>query len=76
MSGPLSPQEWYAEVVRRYGLHEIALDARVLCESVALPPVHRDPCDRMIIAAAKVFDVEPIPKTVSLVARMPRAASA
>lgn len=53
LSGRLTPQEWYAETVRRYGLYEIPLDARVLCESVALPPIHRDPCDRMIIAAAQ-----------------------
>jgi PIN domain nuclease of toxin-antitoxin system len=52
LSGPYSPHEWYQEAVRRYGLHEIPLDALVLCESVALPPIHRDRCDRMIVAAA------------------------
>lgn len=53
LSARYSPQEWYAEAVRRYGLHEIPLDSHVLCESVTLPPIHRDPCDRMIIAAAR-----------------------
>lgn len=52
LSGRYSPQEWYAEAVRRYGLHEIPLDSHVLCESVALPPIHRDPCDRLLIATA------------------------
>lgn len=26
--------------------------APCICAAVALPPLHRDPCDRMIIAAA------------------------
>jgi len=39
-------------VIDRYGMREIPLDAELLCASVALPWIHRDPCDRMLVAAA------------------------
>ena len=46
------PLEWYNEAVHNYGIQEIPLTASLLCESAKLPLIHRDPCDRMIIAAA------------------------
>lgn len=50
----ISPYEWYREVLEDYGLTEIPLDAKILCASAKLEFIHRDPCDRMIIAAAIV----------------------
>ena len=52
LHGTLSPLKWYHEVVSRYGICEIPLDAALLCASAGLPLIHRDPCDRMIVAAA------------------------
>lgn len=52
MRHSLSPYEWYREVLEDYGLVEIPLDAKILCASAKLEFIHRDPCDRMIIAAA------------------------
>lgn len=52
LTGHFTAAEWYAATVARYGLHEIPLDAGLLCASVLLPSIHRDPCDRMLVAAA------------------------
>jgi len=48
----ISPAEWFGQARAEYGLHELPLDSAVLCRTAALPPIHRDPCDRFIIAAA------------------------
>lgn len=52
MKKGIHPLEWYNDSVKDYGLHEISLNAGLLCASASLPFIHRDPCDRMIIAAA------------------------
>lgn len=52
MKKTMSPLRWYEESVEEFGLDEIHLDAGLLCASATLPLIHRDPCDRMIIAAA------------------------
>ncbi len=48
----ISLEEWYPAVITSYGLHEFPLDAQTLLTSLRLPPIHKDPCDRMIIATA------------------------
>ena len=50
---PQEPQAWFQLAVEHLGLHEIAADAGILVLSVALPELHRDPCDRIIAATAK-----------------------
>ena len=52
MRHSISPYEWYREVLEDYSLIELPLDAKILCASARLDFIHRDPCDRMIIAAA------------------------
>jgi PIN domain nuclease of toxin-antitoxin system len=51
---PVPPGEWFQGVVDHHGLAVQALDWDVCMAAVALPPVHKDPCDRFIIAAAKM----------------------
>jgi len=51
---PVPPGEWFQGVVDHHGLAVQALDGDVCMAAVALPPVHKDPCDRFIIAAAKM----------------------
>ena len=46
------PVQWFLGVVERYDLRELPLDARVACAAAALPLVHRDPFDRVIVALA------------------------
>jgi PIN domain nuclease of toxin-antitoxin system len=45
--------EWFAGLAERYALRELALQARVACAAAALPPLHRDPFDRVLVAVAQ-----------------------
>jgi PIN domain nuclease of toxin-antitoxin system len=47
------PGRWFQGLVERYDLREVALDAAVACAAAALPFVHRDPFDRVIVALAQ-----------------------
>lgn len=49
---PVPPTVWIQELVSRYVFTEIPLDAALCASAALLPPHHRDPCDRFIIAAA------------------------
>jgi PIN domain nuclease of toxin-antitoxin system len=44
---------WFAGLTEKYSLREIALDARTACNAAALPPLHRDPFDRVLVALAQ-----------------------
>ena len=46
------PLQWFLELSERYGLRELPLDAHSACAAAALPPVHRDPFDRVLVALA------------------------
>lgn len=45
---------WYKDSMRLHGIRELPLTADILAQSVALPEHHNDPCDRMMIATAKI----------------------
>jgi PIN domain nuclease of toxin-antitoxin system len=47
------PLQWFLGLIERYELREIPLDAGVACAAAALPPVHQDPFDRVIVALAQ-----------------------
>jgi PIN domain nuclease of toxin-antitoxin system len=47
------PVQWFLGLVERYDLREVPLDAGVACAAAALPLVHRDPFDRVIVALAQ-----------------------
>ncbi len=49
---PLGPSEWLAGMVDEYDLGIIDLDLELCQRAAELPSIHRDPCDRFIIAAA------------------------
>ena len=40
-------------MTERYDLREVPLEAAVACAAAALPPLHRDPFDRIIVALAQ-----------------------
>ena len=48
-----SPAQWFLGLVERYDLREVPLDAGVACAAAALPLLHRDPFDRVIVALAQ-----------------------
>jgi len=51
---PVPPGEWFQGIVDHHGLAVQALDWDVCIAAATLPPLHKDPCDRFIIAAAKM----------------------
>jgi PIN domain nuclease of toxin-antitoxin system len=54
---PHPPAEWFEKVVEHHGLTVLPLELDVCIKAAGLPPIHHDPCDRFIIAAAKLHDL-------------------
>jgi PIN domain nuclease of toxin-antitoxin system len=48
-----TPASWFLGLCERYDLREIPLDAPTACAAAALPAVHRDPFDRVLVALAR-----------------------
>ncbi len=46
------PQVWFADLMQRYRIQEIPLHHPAACAAAALPPLHKDPFDRVLIATA------------------------
>ena len=51
---PLEPAEWYSQALKSHGLTEIPITGEIASVAVDLPPIHRDPCDRFIVATAQL----------------------
>ena len=49
---PVSPEIFMQRAVARHGLHELPVTAEVAMAAVALPDIHNDPFDRILIAEA------------------------
>ena len=54
---PSPPQAWFEKIVEHHGLAVLPLELNVCIAAAQLPPIHDDPCDRFIIAAAKISDL-------------------
>ena len=54
---PKPPGEWFEKVVEHHGLTVLPLELKVCIAAAQLPPIHDDPCDRFIIAAAKLHEL-------------------
>jgi PIN domain nuclease of toxin-antitoxin system len=50
-------EEWFGRVVEHHGLAILPLGLDVCIAAAKLPPIHDDPFDRFIIAAAKLHDL-------------------
>jgi PIN domain nuclease of toxin-antitoxin system len=51
---PCDPERWYYEVMDKHSLTEVLLSGKIAIASTKLPMVHKDPCDRFIIATAQL----------------------
>jgi PIN domain nuclease of toxin-antitoxin system len=49
---PLGPEEWIHEALKFHQIEEIPINSKIAIQSVLLPKIHNDPCDRIIIATA------------------------
>ena len=54
---PLRPRDWFERVVEHHDLTVLPLTLDICIAGVELPPLHDDPCDRFIIATAKLNDL-------------------
>ena len=54
---PYPPQEWFEKVISHHGLAILPLELDICIAAAQLPPIHDDPADRFIIAAAKVSNL-------------------
>lgn len=52
LSLPMKPADWFQEALEFHGLTELALTAKIFFMATALPPLHNDPADRILIATA------------------------
>ena len=50
---PLPPPTWWSEVLSFHGITEIPVTGEIGAMSAMLPPLHNDPCDRLIMATAQ-----------------------
>ena len=50
---PALPAEWLVTVLDHHGIEWVPLDLALCVAATELPLVHRDPCDRFIIATAR-----------------------
>jgi PIN domain nuclease of toxin-antitoxin system len=51
---PCDAERWYYEVLDQHNLTEVLLSGKIAIASKKLPRVHKDPCDRFIIATAQL----------------------
>ncbi len=49
---PLPPDEWLRKALKLHGIEEIPMTCDIGAKSAMLPKIHRDPCDRVIIATS------------------------
>ena len=54
---PHPPQAWMEKVAEHHGLAILPLELAVCVTAAQLPPIHHDPCDRFIIATARLHDL-------------------
>ena len=55
---PVSPMEWLSSIVMHHHLTVLDLDLETCVKATTLPFIHKDPCDRLIIAAALVHNMQ------------------
>jgi PIN domain nuclease of toxin-antitoxin system len=51
---PVPPKEWFTEIISHHDISVIDLDEDICLKATELPEIHRDPCDRFIIATALI----------------------
>ena len=49
---PVLPSEWFAQIIDHHNLLIIDLNLEICIAAAELPLIHKDPCDRFIIATA------------------------
>lgn len=50
---PALPEEWFREILRHHDVQVIPVGLDIALTAAQLPFIHRDPCDRLIVATAR-----------------------
>lgn len=50
---PTDAEQFLTDNLEQFGIHEIPVDIEIGIASTQLPPIHRDPFDRILIATAQ-----------------------
>ncbi len=50
---PFAPIDWWNRAVEAFALRVIPISAEIAMESTALPDLHADPADRLLVATAR-----------------------
>ena len=53
---PMDPRAWFQAALAEHGIREIPVDGDIAARAAMLPPLHADPCDRVIVATAERYD--------------------
>jgi PIN domain nuclease of toxin-antitoxin system len=54
---PSPPQQWLSEILMHHRIDVIGLDLGTCIKAAQLPPLHKDPVDRFIVAAALTLEL-------------------
>jgi PIN domain nuclease of toxin-antitoxin system len=54
---PCDPERWFYEILEKHDIIEIELNGKIAIASTKLPLIHKDPCDRFIIATARLHNL-------------------
>ena len=54
---PCDPSEWFTKVLTQHDIQEVPLSSDILIKAAQLPLIHKDPCDRFIIATAMLYNL-------------------
>jgi PIN domain nuclease of toxin-antitoxin system len=52
------PEQWFEGMIARYQLREITFDFTIACAAAALPVIHKDPFDRVLVALARKLSLQ------------------
>ena len=55
---PLPAPEWIQMALELHGIEELPVHSRIATQSALLPLIHKDPCDRFIIATAQIYHMQ------------------
>lgn len=53
MSAQEWPEEWLREILRHHDIQVAQVGLEIALSAAQLPFIHRDPCDRLIVATAR-----------------------
>lgn len=68
---PVAPDVFVTRALAHHGITEIPVTSRIGCRSAALPDIHNDPFDRILIATAQEYKMTILSKD-SQISRYPQ----